>query len=116
MPDVRRIEVVIKGCPLYGKTTLSQCLKCPHCFYVKGVRDLKPTVCCVYRGKDKPLELKAELVVSCPKRRGTVRFKDCLKCDYHRGFYGFHCNNPVVFCEHGRVTSRFIEAVVRGLV
>ncbi len=94
MAGATRVCVLVTSCPLNGEVKVSKCMSCPHFRGLKGSWPHVKITCDLSPAKP----LKTEILVACPIKRHHISFKTCLKCPLHRGFYGFHDNNPVVYC------------------
>jgi len=96
------INILVEGCPKKGVATFSDCRSCQ---FFKGMIGLWPhaKVRCNYWGK--PVIRKVNLLIGCPFKNKNVKFKDCIKCPFHSGFYGFHNNEPVVYCNADETPS-----------
>ncbi len=108
------ISMLVDSCPRRGAIGFGECRRCQ---FFQGVEGLWPDVkvkCKYWNGLR---ELKVTLLVSCPLKKKSVNFKTCLKCPLHRGFYGFHDLNPVVYCSlHGDSELKAANMVVRGML
>ena len=88
------IAAIVPSCPKRGDMRVSQCMNCP---YFRGLEGAWPQVkvkCALSPAEPR----EVELLVACPLKGEHVKFKTCLTCPLHRGFYGFHNNSPVVYC------------------
>ena len=84
---------IIVYCPIKGEVELSYCMKCVNNKGLVGEWPHKKVKC-----RMSVLPVKTEVMVACPLRKKYVKFKPCLTCPLHRGFYGFHDDKPVIFC------------------
>jgi len=89
------INTIVDSCPKKGVASFKECSRCP---FFQSIEGLWPEVKvkCGFWGNSR--KLKVSLLVPCSLKGKTIDFKTCLKCPLHRGFYGFHDNNPVVYC------------------
>jgi len=88
------IAAVVEGCPKNEAIRFDQCTKCP---FFKGTEGTWPKLkvkCALRPGKPR----KVVLIVPCVLKNRGISFKTCLKCSLNRGFYGFHNNEPIIYC------------------
>jgi len=88
------IAAIVEGCPKREGVRYEECIRCP---YSRGVEGNWPKlkVKCALR-PEKPR--KVSLIIPCPLKNKGVNFKTCIKCPLNRGFYGFHNDEPVMYC------------------
>jgi len=108
------ISIIVDSCPRKGAIRFGECRRCP---FFQGTEGLWPDVkvkCKYWNGLR---ELKLALLVPCPFKRKSIDFKTCLKCPLHRGFYGFHNLNPVVYCSlHKEHELKTANVAVGGML
>lgn len=75
---------------------LSECKRCQWNKRVVGYHSLDQKVVCGHSVE----EVAVEFAVFCPMVKKMVLFRKCLNCSHMSWFYGFHDENPVVYCSY----------------